>query len=290
MSQVNPSSPAMAQLTSYQHLFPTIALTVLYYDFAQTIHLEVERYWFRTLSWASVLFFLNRYNVLLAHTLVVYELVAEIPDSVTQCRCRQLQTFRQILIGLSQGIVALCLLLRTHALYRRNRRVLYLLVGMLTLGAAVVVWSIFSLHSLQEHSPPDTTVSSRCSFPISMHQATFLAIAWGVMLVFDGTIFVLTLLQGIRSDRLWSHGLLDCMLKDGAVYFGVLAICYLFTIITYLDAPTAYRGIFTTLTNVLSNVLVSRMMLNIRDPGLLEFRIMRSRAAGTAASSTQEDA
>ncbi|TBU56173.1 hypothetical protein BD310DRAFT_883163 [Dichomitus squalens] len=50
----------------------------------------------------------------------------------------------------------------------------------------------------------------------------------------------------------------------------VLAVFYLSDIVTYVVAPIAYKGVLTTLTNILSNVLVSRMMLNIRDPNLFE--------------------
>lgn len=46
-------------------------------------------------------------------------------------------------------MLVVCLLLRTHALYMRNRRILYLLGGIVSLGvvACVVRFLLFSLHS-----------------------------------------------------------------------------------------------------------------------------------------------
>ncbi|KAM5538830.1 hypothetical protein V8D89_007552 [Ganoderma adspersum] len=111
------------------------------------------------------------------------------------------------------------------------------------------------------------------------------------MFIYDATVFVLTLSQAICAYRLWSHSLATLMLKDGTLYFGVLGICYLLNIVTFVVRSgryikfltsslqtlmflcvgagcTGYKGILTTVTNILSNVLVSRMMLNIRDPNL----------------------
>ena len=73
-------------------------------------------------------------------------------------RCRQLQLYHQISTAFTQGIVAgasvefldhivggthlelkVCMILRTHALCMRDRRILYLLGGILGLGVAVCV-------------------------------------------------------------------------------------------------------------------------------------------------------
>lgn len=35
------------------------------------------------------------------------------------------------------------------------------------------------------------------------------------MFIFDGTVFILTLIQAVRVYRLWSHSLATLMLKDG---------------------------------------------------------------------------
>ena len=113
---------------------------VLYYDFATTVHLVVERYWSRPLSLASCFFFLNRYTAVLAHAPIFYESFGVMPELVSRCsllqasippaerlpsevlviehsrrianlhsivfyRCRQLQKYHQIYLMFSQSIV-----------------------------------------------------------------------------------------------------------------------------------------------------------------------------------------
>lgn len=42
-----------------------------------------------------------------------------------------------------------------------------------------------------------------------------LAAAWSSILVFDATVFVLTLTQALRVGRMFSHSLFHIMLRDG---------------------------------------------------------------------------
>ena len=57
---------------------------VLCYDFVTTIHLVVERYWSRPRTWASILFFLNRYTAMIAHAPIFYEFFGLMPELVSQ--------------------------------------------------------------------------------------------------------------------------------------------------------------------------------------------------------------
>ncbi|TBU39215.1 hypothetical protein BD309DRAFT_970187 [Dichomitus squalens] len=69
---------------------------------------------------------------------------------------------------------------------------------------------------------------------------------------------------------MWRHSLFHVILRDGTVYFGVLGVCYMSNILTYTLVLPKHKGILTTITNVISTSLISRMMLNIRNPELVE--------------------
>ncbi|TBU56172.1 hypothetical protein BD310DRAFT_824403, partial [Dichomitus squalens] len=136
-------------------------VALLYYNFATTVDLEVERYWSGSRSWASVFFFINRYTAVLAHIPVVYEFFGLMPES----------------------------------------------------------WTITSVHLSQEPVPQDMIAQPGCDLTVSINQSAnstiFLAVAWGVMLVLDATVFTITFFQAIHMDRLWSHSLAHRMLIDG---------------------------------------------------------------------------
>ncbi|RPD76976.1 hypothetical protein L226DRAFT_521645 [Lentinus tigrinus ALCF2SS1-7] len=257
----------IAESSYPNRIVQTVAFAMLYYDFLLTLPLEVERYWTGGRSWASVFFFVNRYMAVLCHMPVVYEFFGNMPEE----RCRTLQLYHQLLAALTQLVVGTLLMLRTYALYNRNRRVVYVLSAICAVGGAISVWAILSVRGSPGPSTPKVSTYVGCDLRISQKQGYYLAAAWSSILAFDTTVFALTLWQALHvTGRTWSHSLFRVILRDGTVYFGVLAICYLSNIMTYIFVQPKHKGILTTLTNVLSTTLVTRMMLNIRNPDLLE--------------------
>ncbi|KAI0772475.1 hypothetical protein BD413DRAFT_474668 [Trametes elegans] len=257
----------IAESNHINRVFAAIAFGVLWFDFVLTIPLEVGRYWTGGLSWASTFYFLNRYMSVLSHIPVVVEFFAIMPE------CRKLQVYHQILAAFTQFIVAVLLILRTYALYTRNRKVVYLLGAICAVGGAVSVWAIVSVHNLHLQSFQDFAVYTGCDLTLSEKQGYYLAAAWSPILVFDTTVFSLTLVQALRVGRTWSHSLFHVMLRDGTIYFGILVVCYICNILTYIvkgRLQPVYKGVSTTLTNVISTTLITRLMLNIRDPKLVE--------------------
>ncbi|KAI0668892.1 hypothetical protein C8Q78DRAFT_215045 [Trametes maxima] len=192
-------------------------------------------------------------------------------------RCRQVRLYHHIISVIIQGIVAVLLLIRTYALYGRDRRVLALLLTIGCTGGAVGLWAITVGAARQGHKTANVPARSQfvvhgtgCDTTLSQQQGYDLALTWGSMLVFDATVFVLTLSQAFKSGRTWKGGYIHVMLRDGSVYFGVLLVFHSFNILTLALAGPAYRGITVSLTNVISSTLVTRLMLNIRDPDLHE--------------------
>ncbi|EIW56723.1 uncharacterized protein TRAVEDRAFT_73164 [Trametes versicolor FP-101664 SS1] len=256
----------IAESNHINRVFAAIAFGILWYDFVLTIPIEVERYWKGGRSWAAIFYFLNRYLSVLSHIPVVVEFFAIMPES----RCRKLQLYHQVLAALTQFFVGVLLMLRTYALYNRNRKVVYLLASICAAGGAVSVWAIVSVRSLHLRSFQDIAVYTGCDLTLSEKQGYYLAAAWSSILVFDATVFVLTLTQALRVGRMFSHSLFHIMLRDGTIYFGILVVCYGCNILTYILAQPVYKGVSTTFTNVISTTLITRLMLNIRDPKLVD--------------------
>ncbi|KAI9068857.1 hypothetical protein FKP32DRAFT_1560931 [Trametes sanguinea] len=258
-------------------ILSSLAFAILYYDFVLTIPQEIERFWTRKLSWPSFLFFLNRYLSVIGHIPVIIEFFAVIPESLScqrevnthSRRCREYQQYHRVISIIIQGVVAVLMLLRTYALYSRDRRVLTLLLAILGVGTIVSLWVIISGHKARRPTvlPGSIKAADGCDLTLSTQEGYELAIAWSTILVFDGTVFVLTLLQVMKIRQGWnSGGYFHVMLRDGAVLF----ICYLSNILAYAVAKPIHKGVSTSITNVMSSTLITRFMLNIRDPRLHE--------------------
>ncbi|KAI0673083.1 hypothetical protein C8Q78DRAFT_969328, partial [Trametes maxima] len=243
---------------------------ILYYDYVMTFFSEIEYYWSPPVPSVSFLLFtVNRYIGLFGPIPVFFEYFSAL--------CRQLQLYHQIFAMLSQAVVAVLLILRTYALYNCSKRILALLIAM-HLGGAVHCLSAV----LTSKSPLTTSTSldfayDRCNLSLTDDQGIHLALAWSAMLWFDSIIFALTLYKAIQMRRELSGGLLETLFRDGTIYYGILMAVNMVNIITFLvcDPNTPMKGMATTMTNVLSVTLTSRLMLNLRDP-----TVQRSRRGG----------
>ncbi|TCD63148.1 hypothetical protein EIP91_005907 [Steccherinum ochraceum] len=159
-------------------------------------------------------------------------------------------TYHQFYAAAAVVIVTILLILRTYALYEGSRRILVFLVALAVTSLSVA----FS------------------------DSAQYCALAWGLILLFDAVVFVLTLRLRLRVGRTAGHSLFSLMVRDGTIYFGMISVLYLIDILTFLLTGSVYKGIIVVYTNVLSNIMMNRMMLNIRDP--------RYQGRGTGESST----
>ncbi|KAH9856347.1 hypothetical protein C2E23DRAFT_722340, partial [Lenzites betulinus] len=254
-------------------ILASIAFALLYYEFVLTIPATIERYWRGKFSLVSFFFFLNRYLAVFGHIPAFFETFG----CIGATRCRGLQEYHRFLSMAIQAIGAALMLLRTYALYGRDRRVLALLLLIIVVGAVSSIWLLVRANSSSTPTlaPSRATQIGRmgCSVLLSQEEGFNTALAWTSILVFDATVFVLTLLQALKIGRAWRGGYIQLILRDGdplmcGVHDRVLVVCYMADIMTY--AP-AYKSISTsTVTNVLSTTLITRLMLNIRDPKLRE--------------------
>ncbi|OSD08714.1 hypothetical protein PYCCODRAFT_1380531 [Trametes coccinea BRFM310] len=256
-----------AHSVRFKNDFSLAGLTILYYDYLLTLFDEIEFFWRSSnVTFVSVLFVIIRYLGLLAPIPVAIEYFADL----SEIRCRRLETYHQAYAIASQAIVAIMLVIRTYALYERNKRILALLI------VTHVGGGIFCLISIVTNtSPVKTSITipfsfKGCNLGLTNKQGIHLALAWGAMLWFDTTIFVLTLLRALRMRRHLPGGLLEIMFRDGTVYYGIMVVANVSNTITFLITPpgSPMKGLDTTLTNVLSTTLTSRLILNLRDPKL----------------------
>ncbi|KAJ3550533.1 hypothetical protein NMY22_g408 [Coprinellus aureogranulatus] len=251
---------------------------VLYYEYCQTLAREVAYVWHATPQFTAIniLFYLNRYTSLLAPIGFILQalwLPADYPNKLQVrliCPCMRLSSFHVYISVFVQFVVGVFLVMRTYALYNGNRWILGVLVAS---AGAVLANGIRLVRFLTVHISP-----------ISEH-----ATAWSGLLALDLLIFVLTLYKSIAEIRYGGSPIMRVLLRDGAMYFGIMSLFTSLTIVTYLAFAPYYHGNFATITNTcaystlvpctltkeflspydtLSSVMMARLLLNLRDPSL----------------------
>ncbi|RDX56616.1 hypothetical protein OH76DRAFT_1336759, partial [Lentinus brumalis] len=247
----------------FNNYLTLVGLTVLYYDYCLTLFSEVEFFWkSASVSTVSVLFVIIRYYGLVGPIPLIFEYFVDLPEDISL-----IPSFSVMLV------------VRTYALYDRSRRILALLIVTHLGGAIACLITVVTSRSPIHTVTPLPFTYSGCNLSLTNEQYvmhySYLALAWSAMLWFDTTIFVLTLVQAFRVRRYFPGGLLEIMFRDGTIYYGILVVSNVCNIITFmvsssdiLFSGSPLKGMDTTLTNVLSTTLTSRLILNIRDPSL----------------------
>ncbi|RPD76978.1 hypothetical protein L226DRAFT_559154 [Lentinus tigrinus ALCF2SS1-7] len=246
-----------------------IAFALLYYDYALTFGAEVERFWrFRKgrPSWGTIGFFLNRYLSILGHIPVILEFFGSEAYSTDEL------SHWQMLAGVAQLIIVALQISRVYALYSGSRKVLCTLICLSIVVFAISGWAIRDTWQTQCSTVADRPngTQTNCDIEASRTEGRSLAVVWASMLVFDIAIFGCTLRRvlQVRDGERWTGSLFTLMLRDGAIYFGVLLLCHLANILVCMLAEPAYKDPSVTITTVVATMLISRLMLNIRDPDL----------------------
>jgi len=248
-----------------------IAFTVLYYDFFLTFPLEISRYWGTRLSWPTFLFYFNRYGSVLGTVPVVVEFFWTSASPTKSKYCPALQTYHQIFAIISQLVVGAMLVTRTYALYRKSRVVLVFMLcvafGAFGFGAWGLVTAKKLPGSLDQIHP-----LVGCATHLPKKMASRLGHAWMGMLPFDCMIFILTVRKAWKTAETSASrrgGLVSTLVRDGALYFLLMGVANSGNILSFMFAGPYIRGVGTTITNVLSSVLMTRFMLNLRNPKLV---------------------
>jgi len=249
------------------------SFVILYYDYALSLSAEVERFWTqRRFSWASLFFYLNRYISLFGHVPIIMEQFWDVRTPNSTAICSILASYHEYLAVTVQVIVGVLLIMRIYALYDRSLKVLLLFLACALAVFISGIWSVFS-----EHSSDGATVHQQptCIPPLGHSEAIRFAALWTALLALDLLVFGMTWYKAVTWYKVMSlstsgvrRPLFHILLRDGTVYFGIMAIASLVNIISFFVLGDYGRGLVTTLANIISSTMMSRLMLNLRDPKL----------------------
>ncbi|KAJ7053169.1 hypothetical protein C8F01DRAFT_555101 [Mycena amicta] len=187
-------------------------------------------------------------------------------------KCKTLELYHEYLVVALQIVIGVMLIIRTYALYERNRSILLFMIAFSAGVIGVGVWG--TLHSNALH-PADKgsamSLNVGCAYGITQPESIGLIISWSAMGLFDVMIFALTLFRtftAMTRARLNGMHLMSVLMRDGCLYFGAMVLCNAGNIMTLVFGGGFTRGNLSTFTNIVSSIMISRLMLNLRDPAV----------------------
>jgi len=195
-----------------------------------------------------------------------------VADAGVRCELNTWFPFLEAIV--SQFFISAILSLRCWALFRGNRLVLGLLALLYLCCLTMQVYPAVIGFDLPLNIPlgrptlgdhySDCLVGSFLAME-NMGIGPWRIAGWVGIVVFDGAVTVLTVL---RAFKLRMSGLriplLQTMLQDGVVYFGMVTVLNVTMIIAFKTIQCALQLIFQRMTQVLTVVMISHMFLNLK--------------------------
>ncbi|KAI0249766.1 hypothetical protein BJV78DRAFT_1155583 [Lactifluus subvellereus] len=250
---------------------------ILYYDYVLTFPAEVDRFWRpRSHTWASTVFLTLRYVALLGHVPLFFR-VFEDPCATSPIYSKStgtsIFTYHGILMLLLHFMTAVLLVMRVYALYFRNKWVLRFVALEVAAALAVGIWAFTRMvftKSIGTFTRERTFDLPLMTFEIGAISTHLEAVAFSGLLVVDFTVFVL--FMG-RSIKLWTRKepFLHRLFIDGSAryVFRQSETALLFFKFQFINIyPLHPSQICMAAEPPLSVVMVSRLMINLRDPTL----------------------
>ncbi|KAF8486494.1 hypothetical protein JB92DRAFT_3024612 [Gautieria morchelliformis] len=203
-------------------------------------HLYVDKIWSQPFTFASLLFYINRYVTHCQFIILqvgLYETtwcngIIKFPSAATLC------------------LVAVIMILRIYGLYLANRYVLVFLLSILSGQIIAEAWGV------------QFTQAIRC---VATGSNNWFAAIWVAPLVTDACIFVLTIWRTVRYRRkLGRMTTMDIILRDGILYFFVIFSANLMNSLIYFLAPEDLKAVGASFSQLLTATMISRLQLNLR--------------------------
>jgi len=250
----------------------TIAsITFLYYDHLITFPQELRKIWKRRLSFLNILFIINRYTTCLGYIPIVY-FIFRSPANTPMCNAYV--RYPAVLSIITQIIITLIVTLRCYALYNCRRWILVPVTGLGFVVLGAFAWATTNFVGVYlDFGGLFRTCSNLES---GSKRIDPFIVAWILSIVFDGTIFGLTLYRTIQLRRVHKFSgtygsLANLLLRDGGVYFVVMALSYTTHIILFVYFENLIFGYSTGnnafLTHTVSVTMMSRLILNMNSYG-----------------------
>ncbi|KAJ7206845.1 hypothetical protein GGX14DRAFT_698347 [Mycena pura] len=243
-----------------------MAISILYWDHLLTLDNEIRFLWMQKKTTSSVWFFLVRYLGFAGNIpVVIFSFMSISPkvrtthqqfqpsnahtgvspsrfwaalELMASSRCLQYSLAHQIVLVVTQIVISVVMSIRIYALYDRNNRLLACLV---MLGTCLVAICFWTLH--HQHVFPFRFLLG-CHPGISQSTGYHLSASWVVLFLFDSLMFGLMLYKTYTTWRSFGGDLPlhILIMRDGALYFVVMAFANLANIATYYLAGVRALG------------------------------------------------
>ncbi|KAF7373921.1 hypothetical protein MSAN_00604500 [Mycena sanguinolenta] len=250
------------RITRYMFL---CGFVILIYDHVLTLGSEVELIWRRLRRPSAIWFLVVRYIPLACScVMAVFHLGNLSPE-----RCSTMEHVLEALMFLQESLVDITLGLRVLAMYGFDRRVLVSMLIISAISVGLGLWTFIKFGHPGMLTAPALNLNG-CDTALPRATAHREARSWEVQLLADTVILGLTAYRAYTDHeimKLVEGSLIKRMMKDGAMYFGIIVLANLANVLMLYFGDILTAGMLAWWTTSLSVTLIARLGLNLQRAG-----------------------
>lgn len=235
-------------------LYFVATYAMLVWDWLICLDMEVERIWMRQRNSFTGLWVLLRYLPILMYLNATYTMFQTTWDPE---ECNKFAVAPTAFVITLMIIAHIIFLLRTYALYRRSKMILRVFVPAIIIETGVLIWTAFDER---------ITVLPKgfgC-IPGSPRRIQGI-VTWTAPFVYDCMVFGFTLYKSLEYMKQHKDmPIVQIILRDGLVYFGVMSLSYSLNIFMFIFAPIGLQDMNAGFSSAITVLSTCRLILNLR--------------------------
>ncbi|KAH9850484.1 hypothetical protein C2E23DRAFT_887375 [Lenzites betulinus] len=255
---------------------------VIFHEYALTFESEVRLIWRRKITGASIIFFLNRYIMLFQNAITI--------ASYWPWSNPDVFAYRDLILNVLPYLVWNAFsTLRVYALSGRDWRIAALVAFIML---SPFVSNVYNLPAQKPDNMPqpygcsvDNALTVAVHSKLTLIRCTVVLGSRVPLIVGDSIVLAVTWWKTykIKKEAELAHvqtSLVDLLLRDGTLYFGTMLLMNLLHILINFIVRVSFLG---DIADVMTSVLVSRFIMNLRDADTAE---INAGAVGTWRANT----
>ncbi|KAJ3999275.1 hypothetical protein F5050DRAFT_1028819 [Lentinula boryana] len=253
---------------NWTHYIHIVEFTIVVYDYFLTLDAEIERYWGSRTTFATTLFYVNRYSTILG--LIPRILFDFWPEPILRLRVIRLY----VIYEYRRWIAILLSVMKTCAAGNSLESIFHILtawckVSDRTYPSQLQLYFSRNVLTGTDYSSP-VIYQNGCNQITTRQQGHYMAYSWLGVVIFDLCIFGLTLWKTLRMRRYYAlyGGIGTILMRDGrfastprllarvrvwylgAIYFGIVALINCANILFFILGSDLTRDLLATFCTV----------------------------------------
>ncbi|CAH7684087.1 hypothetical protein PPACK8108_LOCUS18065 [Phakopsora pachyrhizi] len=234
---------------------------VALWDWIVCLPKEYKRIYKAPMSLIKVLYYFNRYYTLANLIVVLYGF----NGSMTADECNRFYKWEPGLASFTTIFAEAILVVRTYALWGKNKIILAVLLVGFTIECVVLLFAVTQFKPVPTRDPTDPTSRGACIAGGGPGGHDWSMAYWVSPIVMDTLMLVLSSVRAFQyRKRGVNSGVFQTFVRDGILYFAVVFVVNLINTVFYSLPNQALQAVNSPMSLLMTSVMCSRIVLSLR--------------------------